>query len=127
MVKVAKRKRTSDPAKQAVNELEADKELAGLAKALGHWLRVRIVRLLAQRTRCVCGELVGELPVAQSTVSQHLKILKQAGLIRGTIDGPRVCYCLEPSAVQRLRELVNDLPEPEQEQESASQRDRLCR
>ena len=127
MAKVGKRKTASDSPKQSLDALEADEELARLAKALGHSLRVRIVRLLAQRTACVCGELVGELPVAQSTVSQHLKILKQAGLIRGTIDGPRICYCLEPSAVQRLRELVNDLPEPKLEQGSSSQRDRDCR
>ena len=125
MAKVGKRKTASDSPKQSLDALEADEELARLAKALGHSLRVRIVRLLAQRTACVCGELVGELPVAQSTVSQHLKILKQAGLIRGTIDGPRICYCLEPDALKRLRELVHDLPEPEQG--SSSQRDGDCR
>ena len=125
MVRVGKRKSAKDDDRQLVDQIDADEELARLAKALGHSLRVRIVRLLAQRTTCVCGELVGELPVAQSTVSQHLKILNQAGLIRGTIDGPRVCYCLEPDALKRLRELVNDLPEPEQG--SSSQRDRDCR
>ena len=125
MVRVGKRKSAKDDDRQLVDQIDADDELARLAKALGHSLRVRIVRLLAQRTTCVCGELVGELPVAQSTVSQHLKIMKQAGLIRGTIDGPRVCYCLEPDALKRLRELVNDLPEPEQG--SSSQRDRDCR
>ena len=125
MVRVGKRKSAKDDDRQLVDQIDADDELARLAKALGHSLRVRIVRLLAQRTTCVCGELVGELPVAQSTVSQHLKILNQAGLIRGTIDGPRVCYCLEPDALKRLRELVNDLPEPEQG--SSSQRDRDCR
>ncbi len=125
MVRVGKRKSAKDDNRQLVDQIDADEELARLAKALGHSLRVRIVRLLAQRTTCVCGELVGELPVAQSTVSQHLKILNQAGLIRGTIDGPRVCYCLEPDALKRLRELVNDLPEPEQG--SSSQRDRDCR
>lgn len=125
MVRVGKGKSAKDGDRQLVDQIDADDELARLAKALGHSLRVRIVRLLAQRTTCVCGELVGELPVAQSTVSQHLKILNQAGLIRGTIDGPRVCYCLEPDALKRLRELVNDLPEPEQG--SSSQRDRDCR
>ena len=125
MVRVGKGKSAKDGDRQLVDQIDADDELARLAKALGHSLRVRIVRLLAKRTTCVCGELVGELPVAQSTVSQHLKILNQAGLIRGTIDGPRVCYCLEPDALKRLRELVNDLPEPEQG--SSSQRDRDCR
>ena len=83
----------------------ADEELAELAKAVGHPARVRILRLLLSRTACVCGEIVDELPLAQSTVSQHLKVLKDAGLIRGDIDGPRVCYCVEPAALRRLAEL----------------------
>lgn len=84
----------------------AEEELAGLAKAAGHPARVRILRILARRDSCVCGEIVDELPLAQSTVSQHLKILKEAGLVRGTVDGPRVCYCLEPRALRRLKALV---------------------
>jgi DNA-binding transcriptional ArsR family regulator len=87
----------------------ADAELAEFAKALGHPARVRILRLLATRNSCVCGELVDELPLAQSTVSQHLKVLKEAGLIRGEISGPRTCYCLEPRAVRRLKALVGAL------------------
>jgi len=70
---------------------------------------VAIVRLLLQREACVCGEIVDELPLAQSTVSQHLKALKDAGLIRGEIDGPRVCYCVEPSAIALLGALVGEL------------------
>ena len=84
----------------------ADQELAKLAKALGHPVRVRIVRILAQKSTCICGELVDELPVGQSTVSQHLKCLKEAGLVQGSIDGPRVCYCLSPTAVKQLKILV---------------------
>ena len=84
----------------------ADEELAKLTKAMGHPVRVRIIRILAQKTTCICGELVDELPVGQSTVSQHLKSLKEAGLVQGTIDGPRVCYCLAPTAVKRLKILV---------------------
>ncbi|MDP2275049.1 MAG: metalloregulator ArsR/SmtB family transcription factor [Archangium sp.] len=87
----------------------ADEELAVLAKALGHPARVKILRLLAARNSCVCGELVDELPLAQSTVSQHLKVLKEAGLIRGTISGPSTCYCLEPRVVRRLKLLVRGL------------------
>lgn len=83
-----------------------ENRLAEIAKALGHPLRVRILRLLAKRRTCVCGELVDELPVAQSTVSQHLKILKEAGLVQGEIDGPRVCYCVVPSAIEELKALV---------------------
>ena len=85
----------------------ADQELAALAKALGHPARVAILRLLAARQACVCGELVAELPLSQSTVSQHLKELKDAGLIQGEIDGPRVCYCLAPAGWTRAQGLLN--------------------
>lgn len=88
---------------------EADEELAALSKALGHPARVKIVRILMRKTACVCGDIVEELPLAQSTVSQHLKVLKQAGLIRGDVDGPRICYCIEPHALRRLRALVGGL------------------
>lgn len=86
-----------------------DDELAAIAKALGHPVRVRILRLLMDRTSCYCGEIVAELPLAQATVSQHLKVLKDAGLIVGTIDGPRVCYCAHRERLARLGELVNNL------------------
>lgn len=87
----------------------ADEELAILCKALGHPARVKILRLLLRKNACVCGDIVDELPLAQSTVSQHLKVLKEAGLIRGDVDGPRVCYCIEPQALRRLRALVAGL------------------
>jgi len=87
----------------------ADDELAMLAKALGHPARVRIVRLLVRKNACVCGDLVDELPLAQSTVSQHLKVLKDAGLVRGDIDGPRVCYCIEPRTLRRWKALVGGI------------------
>ena len=85
---------------------QADEELAQLSKALGHPARIQIVRLLARRESCICGEISEEFPLAQSTISQHLKILKEAGLIRGEVDGPRTCYCLDPRALRRLRALV---------------------
>jgi ArsR family transcriptional regulator len=88
---------------------EADVELAGLAKALAHPARVKIARLLARRSTCVCGEIVGELDLAQSTVSQHLKTMKEAGLIQGEVDGPRVCYCISPRVLRRLKALVGGL------------------
>lgn len=88
---------------------EADQELAELAKALAHPARVQILRLLVRKNACICGEIVDELPLAQSTVSQHLKILKEAGLVRGDVDGPRVCYCIEPRALRRLKSLVGSL------------------
>lgn len=92
-----------------VDEDAANAELARYAKALGHPVRVAILRLLLQRDSCVCGEIVNALPLAQSTVSQHLKQLKEAGLIRGEVDGPRVCYCADEAALARLRALVGGL------------------
>lgn len=72
---------------------------AGLARALSHPVRIRILEILAARRACICGCLVGLLPLAQSTVSRHLRELRDAGLIRGDVDGPRTCYCLNPKAV----------------------------
>ena len=97
------------PDLRPVEGAEADDELATFAKALGHPARVQIMRLLVRREACICGDIVDELPLAQSTVSQHLKVLKDAGLIRGEIDGPRVCYCVEPRAMRRLKALVGGL------------------
>jgi len=84
-------------------------ELAKLGWALAHPARVRIVRLLLNRTSCMCGEIVEEMPLAQSTVSQHLKILKETGLVQGEIDGPRVCYCINKAALATLKKLIADL------------------
>ena len=83
--------------------------VARLAWALAHPARVRILRLLVSRATCVCGEIVDELPLAQSTVSQHLKILKESGLVQGEVDGPRVCYCIDPARLAELKALVADL------------------
>ena len=82
-------------------------ELAEAARALGHPGRLALLEVLAGRTTCTCGELVFELPLAQATVSQHLKVLKEAGLISGTIDGPRSCYCIDREAISKLGESVN--------------------
>jgi ArsR family transcriptional regulator len=87
-----------------------DRELAKLAKALGHPVRVAIMRMLRRCGSCICGDIVEELPVAQATVSQHLKVLKEAGFIKGEIDGPRICYCEERKALARLQELLDKLP-----------------
>ncbi|MEP0545643.1 MAG: metalloregulator ArsR/SmtB family transcription factor [Rhodothermales bacterium] len=81
-------------------------DLAAFAKALGHPARLAILRTLAERGTCVCGEVVDVLPLAQATVSQHLKVLKDAGLVRGETDGPRSCYCLDPDAVARLADAI---------------------
>jgi len=86
-----------------------DREIAALARALGHPARVAILRHLTRRGECVCGQLVDRLPLAQATVSQHLKVLKDAGLIEGEVEGPRVCYCVRPESLRRLRTLLGDL------------------
>lgn len=87
----------------------ADEALAQLAKALGHPVRVAIMRKLLRDGDCVCGQLVDALPLAQATVSQHLKTLKDAGLVQGEVDGPSVCYCANPHAVKRFRRLMDAL------------------
>ncbi len=71
-----------------------EQDLANFAKAIAHPARIAILKVLAQKEECICGEIVNVLPLAQSTVSQHLKALLEAGLIQGTVDGPRSCYCI---------------------------------
>ena len=88
----------------------SDVSIASMAKALGHPARLAILRTLAQRT-CVCGEIVDGMPLAQSTVSQHLKVLKEAGWITGAIDGPHTCYALNLEAVTKLRLVLGPLLE----------------
>jgi predicted transcriptional regulator len=84
---------------------QTDVRAAELAKALGHPARIAILRTLAERRSCVCGEIVQVLPLAQSTVSQHLAALKEAGLIQGTIESPRSCYCLDPAGMREVQVL----------------------
>jgi len=82
--------------------LQKEQDLAAFAKALSHPARIAILKVLAQKNECICGELVDVLPLAQSTVSQHLKELKIAGLINGTVDGPRSCYCINWKAFEKF-------------------------
>lgn len=84
-------------------------EVAVLAKALGHPARVRIMRLLLAHDACYCGQFVDELSLAQATVSQHLKVLKDAGLIVGEIEGLRTCYCANRDRLAELHELTGGL------------------
>lgn len=77
--------------------------LAEQAKTLSHPARLAILKILAARNTCICGEIVEDLPLAQATVSRHLKVLKEAGLIQGEIEGPRVCYCVDEEALAELR------------------------
>ena len=85
---------------------EADDELAAFAKAISHPTRVRILRMLARKEARACSHIVDELPLAQSTVSEHLRILRSAGLVRANENGPRVSYCIVPSALKRLKALL---------------------
>jgi len=92
-----------------------DNRLATYAKALAHPARIAILKLLIKRQACMCGDIVDELPISQSTVSQHLKELKQAGLIKGDIEGAKVCYCINDkewkAAKERLIELFDSFKE----------------
>jgi len=81
---------------------QKEQELATFARAMSHPARIAILKVLAKRNECICGDIVEELPLAQSTVSQHLKELKNAGLIEGTIDGPRSCYCINWKAFEKI-------------------------
>ena len=78
-------------------------ELAEWAKAFGHPARLAIIKVLAERNSCVCGEIVDEVPLAQATVSQHLKALKVAEIVDGTVDGPRSCYCLNQKTLKKAQ------------------------
>ncbi|MCM5529057.1 helix-turn-helix transcriptional regulator [Parasegetibacter sp. NRK P23] len=82
-------------------------EIASMAKALGHPARIAILQYLVRKNACVCGDLVDELGLAQATTSQHLKELKNAGLIQGTIEGVSVCYCINPKVWNEYRELFS--------------------
>ena len=97
--------RTRRPQGKAVEKIEI--ELAKLTRALGHPHRLAILRHLHEQKACVCGEIVAVLPLAQSTVSQHLKKLKEAGWISGDVEGPRTCYCINQLALERFRSLVD--------------------
>jgi ArsR family transcriptional regulator, arsenate/arsenite/antimonite-responsive transcriptional repressor len=87
-------------------------QLADLAKALAHPARIAILEFLAKQDTCVCGDIVDELPLSQATVSQHLAELKRIGLIKGEIEGPKVCYCINKrnwqEAKQILAQFLND-------------------
>ena len=93
---------TPDPPTNAVDPPDDD-TLAAMAKAMGHPARIAILRLLAHRDTCVTGDLVAELPLAQSTISEHLRILREAGLIQGEIEGPRTRYCINQHGLASLR------------------------
>ena len=88
---------------------QKEQDLAAFAKAMAHPARIAILKVLAEKNECVCGQIVDSLPLAQSTVSQHLKELKTAGLIDGTIEGPRSCYCINWKAFEKFNAGFNSL------------------
>lgn len=99
------RQRTAARNKDAIEP----ERFALLCKALAHPARVRIVEYLKRADRCICGDIVEILPLAQSTVSQHLKQLKDAGLIKGEVEGPRTCYCLDRVLLETFKAMVASL------------------
>jgi DNA-binding transcriptional ArsR family regulator len=92
-------------------------DMAIVFKALGHPARMAIVEFLVKQKECVCGDIVNELPLAQATISQHLRELKTAGIIKGTIEGTSVCYCLNLDLLKQIENKLNlwslDLPNEE--------------
>ena len=86
-----------------------DNRLSKFAKALAHPARVAILKILLKRNSCICGDIVEELPLSQSTVSQHLKELKDAGLIKGEIEGVKICYCIDETEWAKARQVLDEL------------------
>jgi DNA-binding transcriptional ArsR family regulator len=97
----------SEPSK--ILNKDFDKTLAGLCKAISHPARVRLLKILIDKGSCISGNLSDELPLAASTVSEHLRILKEAGLIKGEIDGQRRCYCVDGKVLKMLKYLISSL------------------
>lgn len=88
---------------------EVQNELATIAKAIGHPARIAILQFLSSTNSCICGDIVDVLPLAQPTVSQHLKELKNAGLIKGTIEGKAICYCIDENGLNKIQKFFTDL------------------
>ena len=86
-----------------------ENKISDWAKALSHPARIKILKILAQKNVCMCGDIVDLMPLAQATVSQHLKELKRVGFIKGEIEGPKICYCLDYSNVTEAQKKLNEL------------------
>ena len=86
-----------------------EEKFAQICKALAHPVRIRIVNHLKTIDQCVCGEIVNIFPLAQSTVSQHLKCLKESGLVKGEVEGPCTCYCLDQDILERFKQMVRQM------------------
>jgi ArsR family transcriptional regulator len=106
--------KTQDPrdARTPAGSIHDPVAIAGLAKALAHPARLGIVEMLHERQGCIGCDIVGQIGLAQSTTSEHLRILKTAGIITGEVEGPRVCYALNPSALEPLRRLLSEIAAP---------------
>lgn len=87
---------------------KTDYDLSRMCKALGNPIRMRIFRHLKDADKCICCEIVDILPIAQATVSQHLKVLKEANLINGTIRGPSTCYCINKEALREFKKMIKE-------------------
>jgi ArsR family transcriptional regulator, arsenate/arsenite/antimonite-responsive transcriptional repressor len=83
--------------------------IATIIKALGHPARIAIIEYLAKVNTCICGDIVNELPLAQPTISQHLKELKNAGLIKGSVEGNSICYCIDETAIAKLQDYFSKI------------------
>lgn len=84
-------------------------QMADILKALGHPARLSIIQYLASKNSCICNDIVGELPLAQPTISRHLSELKKVGLIKGTIEGKNICYCIDKTTWSEVIEFANEL------------------
>ncbi|MBW1641684.1 MAG: winged helix-turn-helix transcriptional regulator [Deltaproteobacteria bacterium] len=84
-----------------------EEAFSSICKALAHPARIRIISFLKKVNQCICGEIVEIMPLAQSTVSQHLKVLKNSGLVKGDIEGPRTCYCLDHNILEKFKKTAN--------------------
>ena len=91
------------------NFSKSEVELAEFAKALSHPARIKILQILTEKNICMCGDIVELLPLSQSTVSQHLKELKKVGLIKGEIEGPKTCYCVNNNTIQKVKKEFDKL------------------
>jgi len=99
----------SSSAIEVTSQQDDTDELAALCKALGHPTRIKILKHLLEEDKCICGRIVEVLPLAQSTVSQHLKILKESGLVQGEVEGPKTCYCVDKDKLAQLFESISTL------------------
>jgi len=103
------KKNSADPVSPDNKDVLGMEAFAQICKALGHSARVRILKYLKEENRCMCGQIVDMLPLAQSTVSQHLKCLKESGLIKGEVEGLCTCYCIDLKTLEEFKKMAADL------------------